>query len=243
MRALRIRKAKVSDLMGLIWNPEVLRAGTKSQLFKTVVGALASLGTPEAQASVVAVYQSPEVPVSGKGAVLTSLTTMQAPMVAETKNFLASTLQSEQNRNLASGAGFALSASQDASHSQAIYSAVQNAWAGSVSSDVSEKMNALDMMGNTGNEKFLPDLLGIVNNEQSPAEMKAKAVFAMRFMHSESAVLEIAARLLDPSPVVREAALDAIELQPISSPLKDALFVCAEKETNTHLRERCASLQ
>jgi HEAT repeat protein len=248
--ALRAGQVSPNDLLALLKSQNAIQLGASSQLFKTVVGALAGLGTPEAQAAVINLYQDPELPVTGKGSILAALTTTQASLQDTTRSFLSNEMSTQSNPDLASGAAYALGSSlqntaQNSSSSPQVNAAVaqiQQLWTtASSAGNLSQEMNALDAMGNSGRSEYLTDLTNVID-ESADADLRAKAVFALRYMTSDQATQLLSNSLSDASNTVRLAAVQAIQTAPWNTGFQSAVASCASMESVNEIRSACQSL-
>jgi hypothetical protein len=196
-------------LMALL-APSVLAAGPASPLFKTAVGALATAGTPEAQAALLQIYQDPNASIGGKGTILAALTTTQASLTAQTRDFLTTESQTNTNSDLAAGAAWALgSALQNApgdESTQRSIASLQQAWTGSQGE--SQQLALLDAMGNSGRAEFLPIISNVIQGG-ADVTLKSKAVYALRSIQTPEAVALLNQELSDPNPSIRSAASNA----------------------------------
>jgi hypothetical protein len=259
LASLRSGTTTPDELAALLQSQNVLKQGAASPLFKTAVGALASLGTPEAQAAAIALYQDPTVPVSGKSTILAAFTTTQASLTDATRAFLSSEISAESDPDLVSGAAYALGASlgnlsgnslntgtsTTSLSAQAASSAAQieQLWAtASSAGNVSQEVTALGAMGNSGLPQYLPDLTNVIESSATNDMLKAKAVYALRFITNSEAVSLLDTSLADPSASVRLAAVQAMALAPWNSSFINPLSSCATQEKVMQIQAACQSL-
>lgn len=245
VRLLRQGGKNISDLTALL-SSDVMKQGAASQLFKTIVGALATAATKESQAALRDIYRHPDCPVNGKGVVLAALTTTQAALDAETRSFLMRSMRGEKNADLANGAAFALgSALQKAPNDRASQDAIvalSQAWYYQKKSEnIEAKLVVLDAIGNSGRVEFLLELARTVRSDE-PAPVRARALFAMRFIQSEASTRAISDGLRDPEPLVRAAAIEAIKLATWTEAFRGPVDACAKTETVAHIQSQCRSL-
>lgn len=207
-KSLKASGSAPSDLIALLRSSGALALGTKSEIFKTTVGALATAGTPASQSALIGIYQDPDCPTSGKGTILTSFTTTQAPLVPTTQQFLAAELSQSADANVAYGAGYALGAAQRTAPDPSSLQTLQNTWANAATTP--DQLAALDAIGNSGNPTFFSDLSSVIASTD-PAVLRAKAVFALRFMPGDATSQLLAASLNDAESQVRVAAAQALK--------------------------------
>lgn len=241
---LRSRGEVIPDILSLLQSENVLRLGAQSALFKAAVGALATVGSSEAQAAVLKLYQDPDCPVSGKGTILAALTTTQAGLTPTTRDFLASAVEGESNSDLSQGAAFALGASlrsapDDSAREHAV-ELIKDEWETQGSATVGERLALLDVMGNSGSVEFLPALREAINS--GDALVEAKAVFALRFVQSNDATLLLAQHLSDTDARVRQAAVDAIKLSSWNETFRKPLQTCSASDTAKQTQATCQTI-
>ncbi|MCM0606249.1 MAG: HEAT repeat domain-containing protein [Xanthomonadaceae bacterium] len=227
VKSLKAGKTRVTGLMDFLKTKNVLKQGEKSAIFKTSTGALASLGTPEAQSALIEIYNDPAVPTSGRGTILSALTTMSSPQTPETQKQLIETVKNESNPNLSLGAAYAVSAFPTAPVVELIRDMKHE-----------QLETAIDMIGNSGSEKFLPDLTKIITGD-NPTSVRAKAVFALRSIPGVSAAQFLGQCLSDHDVQVRESAIDVILSTPWTSHYSAAINNCISQETNRYIRSQC----
>ena len=200
------------------------------------VGTLATTGTPESQAALVQIYQDPNCPVAGKGTILAALTTTQAGLTSQTRDFLLNESQSSANADLSNGATWALgsalqNAPVDTSSLRAI-SSVQQAWttAQSMTQGENEELVLLDAMGNSGRPEFMPILSQVIASD-SDNVLRTKAVYALRFIPSPDAVTLLGQELGDSNASVRLAAANAMVSAPWNEAFQAPLQHCVSSES------------
>ncbi len=242
VRYLRLHPEKASDLAALLRDPALLRQGSSSPVFRTIVGTLATSGSAEALAILREAFVDPALATDGKNTILAALTTTQAPLDVATREFLTDVMRSNSQPHLAQGAAFALgsalqSAGQD-SQAQSAIQMIQEAWqAQAQSNQVPEQLALLDVMGNSGRPEFYPTLQKVIQGENS-AQLRARAVFALRFMHDDASAQTLLVSLDDREAPVREAAVNAMEVT-WNEKYRAPLARCAQAETETRIQESC----
>lgn len=243
LKFLRMHPEKLADVASMLRDPALLKAGIHSPLFKTLVGALATLGSVEALEILRNTYEDPSLNDQARTTILASLTTTQAPIDAATRDFLAQKMQAEKDARLAQTAAFALgsalqNAGQDAQSARAI-TQIENAWAAQAQGgSVGQQLALLDVMGNSGRAEFYPSVQAVYAGENS-AILRARAVFALRFMNSSAATQDLISRLSDPAPQVREAAANAIAHATWKESFRAPLESCAGSETVAKVQSSC----
>lgn len=239
LKYLRMHPEKTADLAALLRDPALLQLGMRSPVFKTIVGALASAGSPEGLAALREAFADPNLANEGKSTILAALTTTQAPLDVATRDFLANTMQSATDPHLAQGAAFALgSALQSAGNDAQAKSAIQqikDSWQSQNS--VTDRLAILDVMGNSGRAEFYPTLKSVIASND-PAQLRARAVFALRFIDQPAAVQTLAASLGDKDTTVRQAAVGAMGTtwnETYRAPVEQ----CAQSESEARVQELC----
>lgn len=242
VRLLRSGKVTAREIRALL-SREIIRLGASSPLFQTVVGALATAGGTEALSVLREIYSDEECPESGKGAVLAALTTTEAPIDEVTRDFLADLMKAEQNRDLADGAAFALGSSLQAAGSEASVAAairdIHSAWNGA-QGNVAAQLALLDVMGNSGRAEFLPQIRSAMASGNDEA-VQAKAIFSLRFFEGGEATTLLSSQLGNPTPALREAAIEAARIGPWRESLRAPLKECSQAEPLERLRASCRS--
>ncbi len=227
------------ELLALL-TAEVKSAGASSELYKLIVGTLATVASPACQAALQTLFQDPELAFTGKGAILGALTTTQAKLDANTRNFLLTTMQAEQDIDLAHGAAFALGSSlqQAGAEAKPSIALVQAAWRKQTSLD--QQLALLDVMGNSGRAEFLSQILSAMQEQDSA--VRAKAVFSLRFVNTERSTLALAQALEDPLPSVRQAAVNALQFAEWQEAYRAPLQRCALEDSENQLRTACQTM-
>jgi hypothetical protein len=243
-RFLKLHSDAPSDLMDLLRAQGAIQLGMQSALFKAALGALITAGTPEAQAAALKIYSDPTCPVSGKGAILSALTTTQAPLTASTQDFLATTMKTEPNADLSQGASYALGSSiqktSDESKKADAIEALRERYLNS-SGNLSDQLAALDAIGNSGQAAYLPDLRSIIQSADAASLLKAKAVFALRFIQSSEATELLSQSLTSVDTQVRQSAARAIAMARWSDSFRNPLQTCASKDPVSSIQAICRS--
>lgn len=245
VKLLKMHPELISSLVALL-SPQDIAQGIHSELFKMIVGSLATDGSAEALTALRNIYQDPKCPVNGKGAIETALTTTQAPVDEATRDFLENEMRQNTNRDLALGAAFALGSSlQNATNNQSTSKAVdaiQAAWEQALAANnLEQELALLDVIGNSGRSDFLPTLENIINSN-SITSLKAKAVFSLRFMPSTKASTLIAMSLGNTIPQIREASARAMQLAAWRESFRPPLQICSSSEARPYIQELCQSI-
>jgi hypothetical protein len=97
----------------------------------------------------------------------------------------------------------------------------------------------LDVMGNSGRPEFLPSLEGVIQNGADPVEVRARAVYALRFVNAAAASRDLLASLASPETALREAAAGAIAAGSWSESYRAPLEACAASEPVGRIQESC----
>jgi hypothetical protein len=240
VKYLELDPSRIREIVALLRAERV--RGAASPLFQQVIGALATNGSPEAQAALVAIYQDPAIAVSGKGSILSALTTTQAALDLATRDFLAQTMASEQNKDLAMGAAFALGASlEKAPDDEQARDAVQRilaAWDASANSSIQDRLALLDVMGNSGRLEFFSAIATALRTSKE-SELRARSAFSLRFIASPSARELLASALNDADVGVRSGAAFAIQLAAWNEIFRTPVSSCSLNELDTQIRKIC----
>lgn len=245
VKLLRMHPDKTSELAAMLRDPLLLKAGAQSALFRTLVGALATAGSPEALAALREAYSDPALGDNSRATILAALTTTQAPLDSPTRDFLAARMLAEKDGHLAQAAAFALGSSlqnspADASSARGI-AQIESAWGAlsqSPSADLGPRLTLLDVMGNSGRPEFYTQVSGVIASG-ADVKLRARAVFALRFMQNSAATSDLLTRLSDPAPELREAAARALEHAEWKESYRAPLGVCAAGESVERVRASC----
>ena len=244
VKFLRMHPEKAGELAALLLDPALLKLGMQSPLFRTLVGALATVGSPEALAALREAYDDPALAAEGRATILAALTTTQAPLDSPTRDFLARKMLAETDGRLAQSAAFALGSAlqqspADASSARGI-AQIEAAWAAQpVSENLGTRLALLDVMGNSGRPEFYEKVSRVIEGGED-VKLRARAVFALRFMTNGEATNTLLRRLQDPSKELREAAASAIAHAEWKEAFRAPLGVCAEADSETRVRGICA---
>ncbi len=240
VKLLRAGKISPAELRGLL-SKENIRLGADSPLFQSIVGALATAGGKEAFAMLRAIYNDPDSPISGKGSVEAALTTTEAPIDAPTRDFLAERMRAEQNRDLALGAAFALGASlQNSANDSSTQSAIADiheAWK-AAKGNLAQQIALLDVMGNSGRSEFMPEIRSALEADQE-INLQAKAIFSLRYFSTTEAMILLTPKLINPNPVLREAAVEAVRQGTWRENYRSGLETCVNSDPVEKLRASC----
>lgn len=239
---MRSHPDAVAESLSLLRSQGAIALGAGSKLFQTIVGALATAGTPQAQAALITIYQDDSCPTSGKGSILSAMTTTQASLVAPTRDFLAGEVQNDSNPDLSHGAAYALGASlqKNSGTDPATVALLSASW--SQASTPSDQAAALSAMGNSGKNDYFSVISQEVQNSSADASFRATAVFALRFMSGDASTQLLAASLNDSSPLVRQASLNAMGSAQWSEGFRAPLQSCASTETVPSIQNGCQAL-
>lgn len=241
-RLIKGNPGLVNELLALLREQNAIK--TSSQLFRIVVGALSTEGSAEALAALRSLYQDPECPIAGRGTVLASLTTTEAPLDSATRAFLMALVADESHPSLSFGAAFALGAalqSAPANDGQ-VPAAVQQLLAYYENArTLDAQLAALDAMGNSGRIEFFPLLRSVAHTGAHP-QLKAKAVFSLRFLASDSARDLLGQSLSQGELAVRAGAVAAMGLAPWHAAFGPAIQQCAAQEAVAEILSECRKI-
>ena len=191
-------------------------------------------------------YKDPDCPVSGKGTILAAFTTTQATLQPTTREFLATEMKSEANGDLAHGAAFALGASlqntsNDAQSATALEQ-IRQSWQLLTSQgsggNLGDQLALLDAMGNSGRSEYLSELQKTIDESGNP-DLRAKAVFALRFMSGSDATQMLSQHLTDADSKVRLASAEAISQARWNEEFREPLQTCAASELLARIQAVC----
>lgn len=245
VKLLRAGKISAADLKNLL-SRDQLRLGSNSPIFQAIVGTLATVGGKESFAALRAIYTDPECPVSGKGSIQAGLTTTEAPIDSATRDFLAEQARETENRSLAEGAAYALGSSlQNSSNDSSTQNAIQDlhaAWR-AAAGNLTAQLSLLDAMGNSGRAEFLPEIRSSMDTRNDPY-LQAKAIFSLRYINTGEANGLLGPQLQNPTPTLREAAIEALRQGTWREEFRATLETCAANDPVQKLRSSCqAALQ
>lgn len=243
VKFLRMHPEKTAELAALLRDPSLLKLGMQSPLFRTLVGALATVGSPEALAALREAYDDSALAPEGRATILASLTTTQAALDSATRDFLARKMVAESDGRLAQAAAFALGSSLQASPADASsargIAQIEAAWeAQPASQNLGTRLALLDVMGNSGRPEFYEKVSAVIQGEED-VKLRARAVFALRFMTNADATNTLLRRLQDPAKELREAAANAIAHAEWKEAFRAPLGVCSASETEPRVRGIC----
>lgn len=243
VKLLKMHPERIVDIAALLRDPNLLRIGAESPLFRTLVGALATQGSPEALALLREAYEDPALSREARTTILAALTTTQAPLDSPTRDFLANKMVSEKDGHLAQSAAFALGSSlqnspNDAQSARGI-AQIESAWKAQGAGDnLGAKLALLDVMGNSGREEFFPKVQEVIDGS-AETRVKARAVFALRFMTSDLATQSLLQHLRDPVVELREAAARALSQAEWKEAFRSPLGHCVSNESESRVRDHC----
>lgn len=241
LKFLHLHPEKASDLASLLLDPALLKAGAASPEFRSIVGALATFASPDSLTALRDAYQDANLAGPGKGMILSSLTTTQAQLDSATRDFLAQQMQSATDPRLSQAAAFALgsalqNAPGDAQSARAVELLSQNLAA---ASSVPAELAALDVIGNSGRADFVPSLETVIQGD-APAQVRARAVFALRFVNTPGAAQDLVSALASSEAAIRESAANAIATGTWREAFRAPLTQCSSRESVTRIQASCA---
>jgi HEAT repeat protein len=158
-------------------------------------------------------------------------------------------MKSESNPDLAQAASYALGASlqktAEESHKSDVIDAIRQAWTQSES--VGDRLALLDAMGNSGQPAYLPELRSVIDtrnwaNAEEGSALRAKAVFALRFIRTSDAAQILAQALTEPDLRVRQAAVQAVAMASWNEIFRKPLQSCATSDSVASLQANCRSV-
>jgi len=206
LRSLKQHPEKIAELKD--W---ILKSGARSATFG--IGVLATHGTPEAQRTLREIYAELARLPEARGlqhTILSSFTTTEAKLEPETREFLAEVASDkEAEPELALNAAFAIGASIKKEPSEGDERKLLELTRGAA--DLEEKLAYIDAIGNSGSPNLLPALEDSLRSDNS--RVRAKAVFALRWMRADAVTKRTEEFLTDASPDVRSAAERALRYQ------------------------------
>jgi len=182
------------------------------------IGVLATLGTEASQKALVGWFQ--DLPAS-RHSILTALSMTEAKLSDDSKNLLNQLIgQKTQAPDLAYDAALVLGSEIRKDPSGDVASAVRTLsdlyQTASTAHQAFEQMIYLDAMGNSGSSAFVSVVEK--NLASSDAAIRAKGVYAARFMSTPVAQNLILRGLQDSSPTVRLSAVKAVLYQSNAAP-------------------------
>jgi hypothetical protein len=184
------------------------------------IGVLATAGTDLAQATLRDWYHG------GFGVehtVLNALSMTSAELTDDTRNFLKAIVGNQNQPEFAQNAAYALGSSLKHSDDDGARTALESFYAGS--QNEANKLTALDAMGNSGDDHFIPTLK-IAAQSANPAE-REKAVFGARFLAPDAAAPLLLAGYQDGALAVQNASIRALAFQENLAPHAPLIRACA----------------
>lgn len=242
VRMLSAQPDKLRDLLSLLESEGALAEGNRSALFQAAVGALATVASNEAQSALIELYHNLADDSDSKGTILAALTTTQATLSDSTQSFLTRAMTEEADRNLAYGAAFALGSSLQSSQNTNSIQALLQEWERQKSlASIEGQIAVLDAMGNSGLSDFLPQILE-ATSASNPEEIRAKAVFSLRFINTTTSQEKKATSLFDQSVNVRSSAVRSIQASNWDDVFLKPLQDCGQKESANDIKANCLAL-
>jgi HEAT repeat protein len=240
VKALRLDKSRVAELLALIEDKGVLGLGADSPLYQAIIGALATNGSPESQLAIIRVYENPANILSGKGSILGALTTTQAEAIPETVDFLKEKAERENDIDLRQGALFALGAAiEKKPKAETEIQFLIRKWNEAVSAnDEDQKLAVLDAMGNSGKSEFFP-IVSQQAKAASETKIRSRAIFSLRGMKIEEARSLLIRETLNENSVLRFSAVSAIQQAAWGMDFASPLKVCVDSEPVRSIRDAC----
>jgi hypothetical protein len=184
------------------------------------IGVLATAGTDLAQATLREWYEG------GYGVehtVLNAFSTANAELTDDTRSFLKGIVSDHTQPELAQNAAYALGSSLKHSNDDGARAALNSFYTGS--QNEADKLTALDAMGNSGDDHFVPTLK-IAAQSANPAE-REKAVFGARFLAPDAAAPLLLAGYQDGTLAVQNASIRALAFQENLAPHAPLIRACA----------------
>jgi HEAT repeat protein len=240
VKALKLDKSRVSELLALIEDKNVIQMGADSPQYQAIVGALATNGSAESQRAIIQIYENPLNPLSGKGSILGALTTTQAEAHPETIDFLKEKADTEKDIDLRQGSLFALGgAIEKKPQSESEIQFLLRKWnAALASNDQDQQLALLDAMGNSGRSEFF-----FVISQQAKSSMdsriRARAIFALRGIKLNEARMLLVQEASNQSSVLRFSAISAIQQAAWGMDFEPPLKSCVVNERENSIREAC----
>ncbi len=243
VKALRLDPSRVADLRKILFEKDVISKGAESQKYQSIVGALATDGSVQAQEILVEAYQHPQNPQSGKGSILGALTTTQAPLSDQTIEFLKQASEHDPDIDLRNGALFALgSAIEKVKEPESEIQFLKRKWSEALSSqDLQQQLVVMDAMGNSGRVELFPEVSEQAKGASQVA-LRSKAVFALRGMNLTGARELLAKSLMDLDPSVRFGAASAMYQAPWSIEFANPVSQCSKGESVDSIRNICTEV-
>lgn len=211
--------------------------GTAGAEAGSIISALGSAGTPEAQRALADTLAAPKVDGTTKVSAAVALGMTEQP-TNEAQKALADASSSPDKDisstatlaqgNLVKNAGTTRSLDAGDVVSQLIARL-------SAATSNSEQALCLDALGNAGDPRAEEAIMGKVYDEDP--EVRGAAVRALRYQRSDRAQAALLAALADPDASIRLAAIDAIVHQPLA-PFLGGLGAVLRQDPNASTRQR-----
>jgi HEAT repeat protein len=213
-----------------------LRPGSESN--SVLVGSIGALGTSEAQAAMVEIYQRGTTSDAIKEKILIELATSPQALTNETKGFLKDLYHNSKDEDTSHQAGFALGASLSKSPDAGIVKEFQTKFENSSNKD--EKVFLLSAMGNSKTDDFKRQIDKATDSKDP--EIRAAAADALRFSKDENSRSQLISLTKDESPNTKISAYRALLYQPYDDRTFNALTACANSESNISVRATCTDI-
>lgn len=237
-KILRADPSYGTKLVGLLSAGE-LQAG-KSDLFKLVVGDLATVGGEEGERALEEIYR--QTSPQGQGTILAAQASTEATLGSHEAIFLTQEMRTQEGNDLGWGAAFAYGSmlrgkNSTSSELNVVFEGFEKA---KRSRDLEALMDWMDVMGNAGKAEFAPALIQQISTAALDS-VKAKALFSLRFIDQEDARATLAKNLTSSTEAAREAAARAIQIAAWNASFVPALMDCKVNEVKPSIQEICSS--
>ena len=245
VKLLRKDPSALQDLLSMLTR-DILKEGAQSDIFRTIVGTLATLGTSESMAALRNIYQDPDCSTASKSMIQSAISTTQAKVDNQTVNFLISESQQGTDPGLQRGAAYALGSSiQNTSSSSALQAglnAVMNGWnTAKAQSDLSGEITYLGAIGNSGRSELLPILNDVIQGNYSQ-DLQARAIFSLRFINTPAATQTLVSELSSTNANFRMAAVQALQVASWQEGYRQPLLQCSNSDSVTGIRNNCSAI-
>jgi hypothetical protein len=233
-RLLKSRPELLPEFMA-----EAIKSNFESDKYRLLIGAINTLGTPEAQKVLTDIYKNPGVDKNGKQTVLSAFVLAESQPTTDSKAFLSQVVTSPTtDKNLRESALLAVGSSQkrspDPQQRSLLQSQYQNA------AERSDQMVAMQAIGNSGDTALKTVIAETLKDEtkHSPS-LRQEAVYSLRFMVDQDSRNFLKTALQGQNLDAKHAASEALYFQENLGEFQDTLLNCLAKE-NKAIRTNCA---
>ncbi len=217
---------------------EVRRYPPETDQFQMIIGALSYAGSPEAQSGLIALFQGQALNQRGLQNILFAFAMMDEKATPEAKGFLSDTFARAESPEIENSAGLAMASTQRANPDDRTRRLIEQEW--SKARTPSRKRFVLEMVGNSGDDSYLP-IVREAFRSNNPF-LQTAALKALRFMQSKEAVQMILSELSgNQNEQLATAAAEALAHHTWDAAYARPVTECVQRRKSTNLRIACAN--